>query len=90
MPIDNNAARDQRRHRSLIRSSGIRTKILRHVAALSVISIYFLISFWLDFGHDDSTNELAVVVYLLVATMLYIVTCYSYPIVRHAWDESKK
>ncbi len=86
----NKATHSYRRHRTNGQPRSLRTKVSQHIAALSVIFVYFLLSVWKESGEGGTTSDWSVVLYLLFGATLYWVTYGMYPMLRRAWVDSKK
>ena len=86
----NNAEQSYRRHRPNGQPRSLRTKVSQHIAAISVIFVYFLLSVWKESGAGGTTSDWSVLIYLLIGVMLYWLTYAMYPMLRRAWVDSKK
>lgn len=90
MTSNNQPEHRYRYHRASGKPRSLRTKVSQHIAALSVVFVYFLLSVWKESGAGGTTSDWSVVLYLLFAALLYGATYAMYPMLRRAWVDSKK
>lgn len=67
----------------------MRTKIMRQVAALSVLGLFFLLSAYRESG-VGYTDNFQLAFYLFGGALVYYLTYKIYPTVHRAWEDSKK
>lgn len=89
MNLMRNAEHNDQRHHVNGSPRKLKTRFLRHVAALSTILVYSILTVLKESASGGNTSDWSVLIYLLYVLVLYTFTYAIYPILLTAWVDSK-